>query len=402
MSRDDGAAGVDGDGVGAVPPTDLDVAADQARWHRVAVAPQRHERVGGDGAHHSQLGRIRRSGQGKQRLCRSELGDRDRPRGLDRRHPDATRVVDIASDGRTGARFRGRRRVRTSSLVGDVDTPAVQRRLRFGRGGDLGGAPPRLGEVVDRLLHHAFAVAVAWRARIHGDAVVLGHRGERTLHLIGAGLDHRGHPIDPPALRRPTEPDQHLVDGDDQMTLIVGLGEPAATAIRMGQGADEHERLAAPRRVIELQPVPLDLLTRRVVDVHMSPPVRRGARFTMRAQLAVAQLAGERRIRLGVAERHHLGEQHRRPHVHVVAQPLTDIGLEPGEHVRPSLRPHARFPPARQVGADRLAVPAGVAGDSRDRPAPLAQRCDLHVFLCCQHRDGAPLADWSWSRDHQP
>jgi len=37
------------------------------------------------------------------------------------------------------------------------------------------------------------------------------------------------------------------------------------------------------------------------------------------------------------------------------------------------------------------AVVADMTGDGRDSPPPLLQRCDLHVFLWCQHRGRAPL-----------
>jgi hypothetical protein len=67
---------VDRDGVGAEPPADLYVCADQAGRDRVAVAPQRHERVGGDGADLDDLGRIRRFGQRQQRLGLGERTDR--------------------------------------------------------------------------------------------------------------------------------------------------------------------------------------------------------------------------------------------------------------------------------------------------------------------------------------
>ena len=46
---------------------------------------------------------------------------------------------------------------------------------------------------------------------------------------------------------------------------------------------------------------------------------------------------------------------------------------------------------AGQIRPDRLAVTADVAGDLRDRPAPLLQCMNLHVFLLCQHQGRAPL-----------
>ncbi len=58
----------------AEPPPYGDVGADQARWHRVVVAPHRHQRVRRHLAHQDDLGRIRDGRQAQQRL-----GVRQRP-----------------------------------------------------------------------------------------------------------------------------------------------------------------------------------------------------------------------------------------------------------------------------------------------------------------------------------
>ncbi len=47
-AHDRGCGGAHVDGSGAVSPTDLDLCSDETGRHRVAVAPHRHERVGGD------------------------------------------------------------------------------------------------------------------------------------------------------------------------------------------------------------------------------------------------------------------------------------------------------------------------------------------------------------------
>src|SRR5690606_27886796 len=115
---------------------------------------------------------------------------------------------------------------------------------------------------------------------------------------------------------------------------------------------------------------------------------------------AVADLTGERRIGPRIAERHDFVEQHRRPHVRILGQPLTDVGLEPVERILLAVGSPTDAGPAfaGQMSSDRLAVPTGVTGDRGDRPSPLLQRCYLHVFLWCQHRDGAPLARWQVSQ----
>jgi len=101
----------------------------------------------------------------------------------------------------------------------------------------------------------------------------------------------------------------------------------------------------------------------------------------MRPQLPVAQLAGEGRIGTRVAESHDLGEQDRGPHVLVVNQPLTHVGLDLVERVRHGPLTHTDLSFSVQVATDRLAVPANVTGDGRDRPPPLLQRVDLQVFV---------------------
>ena len=48
-------------------------------------------------------------------------------------------------------------------------------------------------------------------------------------------------------------------------------------------------------------------------------------------------------------------------------------------------------PIAVQVGPDRLAVPAEVSGDGRDRPAPFVQCMCFHVFPMCEHAERVPF-----------
>ena len=224
--------------------------------------------------------------------------------------------------------------------IGDLRAEPVDAGLGLDERSDPRRAPPTLRREPDRLLHDPFAVAVTGRARIDADAVVLRHRRERRLDPVGARDDHRGHPIDPPPLRRATQTLEDLVDADDQMGLIGRLGEPAPEPTRVRQRPDQHIGLVAPRRVGQLEPVPLDLLPSGVLDVHMGPAVRRLAGFAVRAQLPVPKLAGERLIRPVEPERGDFIEQRRRPHVRVIGEPLAHVGLEPIEWVLTSTLPH--------------------------------------------------------------
>ena len=340
MHTDLAASGVERRCGFAEAPADLDLAADQAGGNRVAVPPQRDQRVRCHGAYFDDLGGERNRWQSQQRLSFGKLTDR---------------------------------RAVTTTPISGGGAPRIERRLGLGRRGDAGGPPPRLGQVVDRLLHDTLAVPVTGRARVHAHAVVLRDRREAPLDLAGLWVDDRGHAVDPPTPRRAAEPAQDLVDTHDEMGLVIGVGEPASELARTRQGADEHERLGAPRGLDQLEPVPLDLLPGRVLDVHVGPPVRRRARLTVRPQLAVTDLAGEGLVAPLEPERDDLVEQHRGPHMRIVSQALAHVGLEPVEPVRLGLGPHPRLSFSVQVGPDRLAVPAGVSSDGRDRPAPLLQ-----------------------------
>lgn len=103
--------------------------------------------------------------------------------------------------------------------------------------------------------------------------------------------------------------------------------------------------------------------------------VGRRARPAVRSQMPVAELAGEGVIAARVAERDQLVEHRRSPHVHVIHEPLTHVGLEAIERVGLGAPAHSG-----QIATHRLAVMADMAGDGRDGPAPRPQRCDLHDF----------------------
>ena len=119
-----------------------------------------------------------------------------------------------------------------------------------------------------------------------------------------------------------------------------------------------------------------------------------------RPQPTGPELAGQRRIRRGRTRADELVEQRRSP---------TDAGPRPA--ARGSSRRTGRTDPlarlrtpgsrfAVQIGPDRLAVMAEMAGDRGDRPALPAERVDVHIVLPCEHENGAP-STLVVVRDHQ-
>ena len=70
----------------------------------------------------------------------------------------------------------------------------------------------------------------------------------------------------------------------------------------------------------------------------------------------------------------------------VLAQPGTHIVNERRKRVLTGLFALPRCGHPVDVVADSAAIPAGVAGDRRDRPPPLMQCVYLHVVLSCEHQ----------------
>lgn len=238
------------------------------------------------------------------------------------------------------------------------------------------------------LLHDALAVAASGWAGLDRDAVVLRDRGERGAHLPRGRGHHRRHPVKAPirgqAAQRPGDP----VEAVDQERLLLRLAQHRPPHPRMRERPDEQVRGLAPPpllgRVGQLEPVPLGLLARRVRDDRDGAAPGRRARLTRRAQPPRAQLPRQRRIGPVVAQLEQLVVQRAGPHVRVIAQPPRAVRLELLERVRPRARAHPRLP-TRQVGPDRLAVPAQMPSDRADRPAPLPQCMYLDVVLPCEH-----------------
>jgi hypothetical protein len=239
-----------------------------------------------------------------------------------------------------------------------------------------------------RLLHDTLAVPSSRRARLDRDAVVLRHGGERGAHLPGARGDHRRHPVKAPVPAQATQSASDPVQAIDQERLLLGLAQHRPPHPRMRQRPNEQVRGLAPPpvlgRVGQLDPVPLGLLTRWVLDQRRRASLERRARLARRAQAPGAQRPRERLIRPVVTELEHLVVQGAGPHVWIVLEPLRAVHLDPVERLHPRALAHSRFA-AVQIGADRLAVPAQVPGDRADRPAPLGQCMYLDVVLPCEH-----------------
>jgi hypothetical protein len=173
--------------------------------------------------------------------------------------------------------------------------------------------------------------------------------------------------------------------------LVGGLGQHAPDPSGVRQAAKQHVRGATPRRPAALEPVPLQLRTRWVVDLDRGPAAHPCARLAVWAQLVGAQLAGEAHIAQAVAEPAHLVVQGAGPDVRVVGEPSGQVVGERRQRVS-----HRAAPPglalAIDIRADRLGITVKMAGDGRNRPSPLAQYVHLHGFSPCEHGAGTPSA----------
>jgi hypothetical protein len=167
---------------------------------------------------------------------------------------------------------------------------------------------------------------------------------------------------------------QQRVHRRHQVRLLLALAEDRPELAGMRERPDQHVRLPAPRGTRKLQPVPLDLLPLRLGALDRRPTLVPSAGLAARPETTPAKLAHEGDVAAPVAERDHLLVQRRAPQVRVLQHPLAHVRDEGGEHVGTARAAHAGHLPAPQVGADRLAVAAEVAGDRTDRPAPAVKR----------------------------
>src|SRR5262249_9956810 len=148
-----------------------------------------------------------------------------------------------------------------------------------------------------------------------------------------------------------------------EVRLILPLGEDRAHLARMRERPHQQVRFPAPGRLLELEPVPLDLLARRVLDLDRGPPLDPGAGLAARPEAAPADLADEGDVAARVAQRCDLVVERRAPQVRVLDQPLAHVRLEAGEVNGDRAAAHPRYPLPAQVGADRLPVTPEVTGD---------------------------------------
>ena len=260
---------------GAEPAAHQDSGPGELGRDAVTVAAEGHQSLRRDGAGDGQGGRERRRRRRAQRLAGGD-------------------------GGHGGLAVRGR----AQPDVAAPGAPGVQELLGLlGRDVVGQGAPEPLGRDMVGLLDYAFAVAAPRRARPHGHAVVLGHRGERRGDPAGFGVHDGGHPVEPPRRGEPAQGAGDTVQALDQVRLVHRRGQPAAPPPRMRQRPDQQARLGAPApargRAGQFHPVPLGLIAGRVLDHRHRPALRGMARLAVRAQAPRPQLPGERRDMTG-------------------------------------------------------------------------------------------------------
>jgi hypothetical protein len=239
--------------------------------------------------------------------------------------------------------------------------------------------------VTGALRHHDFVVyftaasttplrcAPRWADR-DLDAVVLCRLRRVRREPVGARRDDRGHPVGPPHARRAAQRDEHAVHRFGEMPEGHLLAEDAPEAPGVRQRAKQHEHRLTPRGVVQLKPIPLDLLAGRVVDLdrHRVAAVVLADQAD-RPQLQPAQLTDQRRVG-PVEPGPWLAVQHGRVEVRIIDEPRLDVAakrLQATRRRRPML---ASALAALQVLAHRLRVAAGVPGDLRHLPAARLQR----------------------------
>ena len=77
----------------------------------------------------------------------------------------------------------------------------------------------------------------------------------------------------------------------------------------------------------------LDLGAGRMLDIDVRAALHTHARFTMRPQVPVPDVTRERLVAAIEPECDNLVEQHGRPHVRVIDEPLTHVALDPIERI---------------------------------------------------------------------
>ena len=130
----------------------------------------------------------------------------------------------------------------------------------------------------------------------------------------------------------------------------------------------------------------LALLTRPMINNRggPTPGTRTGA--TRRSKTPMAHLPHKRGIALRIAQSRHLVEQHRRPNMRIIGQPLTHIRLELIERIPLGWDSLTWDPFIQQISPDCFSVSTQMTRNSRYRPSPPSQSMNFHVFLQCQHK----------------
>ena len=162
---------------------------------------------------------------------------------------------------------------------------------------------------------------------------MLGHRSEGGLDVARPRHDHRRQTVGPPHPRRPAQAPQHLVHGLDEMGLVHLLGQHAAHLARVRQRAQQHVGRRSPRSVAALEPVPLDLLAGRMVDLDGVAALDARAGFAVRPEPGQPHLADEARVAQRIAEPADLVIEGRGPDVRVVDEPRRQVLVERLERV---------------------------------------------------------------------
>ncbi len=129
-----------------------------------------------------------------------------------------------------------------------------------------------------------------------------------------------------------------------------------------------------------------------MLDIDVRAALHTHARFTMRPQVPVPDVTRERLVAAIEPECDNLVEQHGRPHVRVIDEPLTHVALDPIERIN-DLGPatYTRLAFAAQIRTDGLAVMTDMTSDRRQRPPLPLQRVNLHICSLCDHQGRAPL-----------
>src|SRR5215211_2325009 len=174
------------------------------------------------------------------------------------------------------------------------------------------------------------------------------------------------------------------------MGLVRARGDHPTGPAGMGQCPQQHVADTAPRGAPPLEPVPLNLLTRWVGDLDRVPLTDTVTRLAVRTQSANAQLAHEARIAPPIAQRHHLVEQRRGPHMRIIDEAGLQVRDEPFQRIGPGPPSHTGLA-ALHVRLDRAPITTDMPTDRAVRPASVPECVNFHVFSLCEHEPrGSP------------